>query len=95
MWYHSKTDPMKTVWKFPIRIEDAQAILLPPYAEILHVGLDTVGEPCIWAKVERTDVRVHRTLYIVGTGHDLPDGDNRHVGSFVHGIFVWHVWEPC
>jgi hypothetical protein len=34
-------------------------------------------------------------VHISGTGHPIPDGDNRHGGSFVDGSFVWHVWEPA
>lgn len=88
---------MKTIWKYPIKVTDAQTVLLPPRAEILCVGLDVTGEPSIWVRTERLPADVERTLYVVGTGHDLPDGDNRYVGSFksASGLFMWHVWEPC
>lgn len=86
---------MQTVWKFQIKIEGAQAVMMPPHAQIIHVGLDPTGEPCVWARVTRSRDVVERTLYLTGTGQDLPEGDNRHIGSFNDGRFVWHAWEPC
>lgn len=86
---------MHTVWKFPIQILDVQDVMMPPHAEIIHAGLDPQGQPCVWARVKPTDVKVERGVYLTGTGTPIPDGDNRHVGSFTHGPFVWHVWEPC
>jgi hypothetical protein len=86
---------MKTVWKFPIRIAADQIVLMPFGAKILHVGLDPSSQPCLWANVTSSNVPVERSVHISGTGHPIPDGDNRHVGSFVDGSFVWHVWEPA
>ncbi len=85
---------MKTVWKFTIKIEDEQIVMMPPRAEIIHVGLDPSGQPCVWAKAERSRNPVERLLFLTGTGSDVPDAATRHLGSFNHGPFVWHVWEP-
>lgn len=86
---------MKTVWKFPLKIRDDQSVRMPLCAEIIHAGLDPQGSPCVWALVEDTKPEIERTIHISGTGYPAPDGDNRHVGSFNHGPYVWHVWIPC
>ncbi len=85
---------MKTVWKFPLKIIGEQLIKMPLYTEIIHVGLDPKGVPCLWGRVDTVQLHIEREFYVTGTGHPLPDGDNRHVGSFVDGAFVWHVWMP-
>ncbi len=85
---------MKTVWKFPFAITRDQPIDLPARAEVLHVGLDPEGTPCLWARVDSDAPKVEHSLHISGTGHPVPDGDNKHLGSFNHGPFVWHVWMP-
>ncbi len=88
-------NPMQTVWKFPIDIIDAQIVMMPPRAEIIHAGIDPQGVPCVWARVVPEPANVERSIYVIGTGNPHPDGNNRHLGSFTHGPFVWHVWEPC
>jgi hypothetical protein len=85
---------MKTVWKFPFAIGGEQPINLPAGSEVLHVGLDPDGAPCLWARVDSHAPKVTHTLYVTGTGHPIPEGDNRHLGTFINGPFVWHVWMP-
>lgn len=85
---------MKTVLKFPIAITDCQIVRMPQGAQIIHVGLDPTGRPCVWAKVETTCPVIERALFVTGTGHEVPDGAV-HLGSFNQESFVWHVWEPA
>jgi len=83
---------MNTIYKYPIEITDIQEIEMPINAEVIHAGLDPQGTPCVWAKV-RTDNKTDIfTFYIVGTGNSIPVMARRHVGSFNHGPFVWHVF---
>lgn len=88
---------MKTVWKFPIEIVDLQSVEMPANAEILHVGVDPLGQACLWALVDTHDDKAHREIFLTGTGHHLPDGGIivKHVGTFNWGAFVWHAWEPA
>lgn len=85
---------MKTVWKFPFAIIRTQTIQMPVSATVLHVGLDPLAQPCLWARIDPTAPLVEYSLYVSGTGQPVPDGDNKHLGSFVDGQFVWHVWMP-
>lgn len=86
---------MKTVWKFPIEIADLQVVKMPAMAEVVHVGLDPLGVPCIWAKVDPAGERIDYPVYITGTGAPLPESTAvQHLGSFVQKPWVWHAWMP-
>lgn len=93
---------MNTIWKFPFEIIDRQEVKMPTAIDVLHVGLDPQGAPCIWAKVDSTKNLRPWVLWVVGTGHPLPEDGKpgtgegfdfaSHIGSFVQGPFVWHVF---
>lgn len=85
----------RAIWKFPLKITDAQHITAPAGAKIIAVQMqgDTL---CLWAIVnpdaptKRIEIRVH------GTGHPLPvDADYDHIGTVQAsgGALVWHVFR--
>lgn len=83
---------MRTIHKYHLQLEGVQTVDMPLSAEILHVGLDPQGAPCLWAIVETEMPTDDVTIYIVGTGHPMPTGCSKHLGSFVQTPFVWHVF---
>jgi hypothetical protein len=83
---------MKTIYKYPIKITDEQEIQMPAHANVLHVGLDPQGTPCLWAMVDTAKPMEPVSVLVVGTGNPMPFEPLRHVGSFVQGPFVWHVF---
>ena len=83
---------MKRIYKYPIQITDEQEIQMPFGAEVIHAGLDPQGTPCLWAKVESVNSPEPVSVLVVGTGKPMPHAADRHVGSFVQGPFVWHVF---
>jgi len=84
---------MKTVYKYHIQITDIQEIDMPFGAELLHAGLDPAGLPCVWAHVDNLNTSESVKIAVTDTGSPMPEGDVEHVGSFVDGSFVWHVWR--
>lgn len=82
---------MKTIYKYKIEILDEQNISMPLGAKIIHAGLDPQGQTCVWALVDTNLKTEYREIYVRGTGHDI-NNDFAHVGSFVSGQFVWHVF---
>lgn len=86
----------RTVWKYELTIDDEIDLFIPggnPLRVVL-IGLDPNGAPCLWAEVDPSARKVRRRLYIRGTGHAVPPSAN-HLGSFLQGPFVWHVFvEP-
>lgn len=92
---------MRTIHKYPLDISGGTCRVRAPHnAKFLHVGLDPNCEPCIWAEVEisKSDVVVipgytdHR-FYIIGTGHPIPPGIEKYIGTIHQGPFIWHVYE--
>lgn len=80
------------IWKFPIEIEHRTSINAPRGAKIIHVGLDPAGTPCAWAECEPLNAKEEIKLCVVGTGQTKPDEATAHIGSFIHGPFIWHIY---
>ena len=86
----------RTIWKFPIRLEDAINIFMPIGAEVIAVDVQQ-GEVCIWAVVDPAAPHECRTFRCAGTGHSLPDGLGRaqHIGTVQldGGALVFHLFD--
>jgi hypothetical protein len=88
---------MKSVWKYPLRIENEQVIRVPTGAKPLHVGFQ-LGQPYIWWMLtDSKEVVAGRTVKIRGTGHEIDFDLNQfqYVGTLVEQeplSFVYHVW---
>lgn len=87
---------MKTVWKFPLLITNAQTISMPAGAQVLSVQAQN-NEPQLWALVDSSVGAEERMFHTVGTGHAItePLENLRHIGSYQvsHGALVFHVFE--
>lgn len=87
---------MKTIWKFPLDIQDNQQLWMPQGATILSVMVQ--GEQlCLWAEVETTAACETRHFVVRGTGNPISESVGawrpRHLASVIMGQFVWHVYE--
>jgi len=89
---------MKTIHKYRLSIADHQTIQIPYGSEVVHIGLDTSGTPCVWARVETEEPMAERQFWIVGTGQPQPEFPANtctdYLGTFVQDQFVWHVYGP-
>ena len=88
---------MKTIYKYSLSIVEEQTLTVPASFVPLHVGLDPQDHPCLWGAVDTASPKQTIKVFIVGTGNPLPEGVNLdsstyHVGSFVQGPFMWHVF---
>ena len=82
-----------TIWKFPLKAEETQAIEMPVGARILSAGMDPQGTLCVWAEVEPfKDLTEFRKVWVIGTGHTLGPDNPRFLGSVLMGPFIWHVY---
>lgn len=62
----------------------------------VHVGPIRPGspQPAVWIEQDpASDEIVKVRVQAVGTGHLLPYGEHRFVGSAWCGDFMWHVYE--
>lgn len=84
-----------TVYKYTLALNHGPApVSIPDGAEILYVNRQ--GQAiCLWARVDPTRPMTVRRFGVFGTGHDLPMTSDSlsHVGSFLDGPLVWHVFE--
>ena len=88
----NNTDNMNTIYKYPIKITEAQEITMPQGAKVLHAGLDPQGTPCVWAMVDTRNEPEPMSILVYGTGNPMGYTPDKHVSSFTHGPFVWHVF---
>ena len=82
------------VWKYEIPVADRPQISMPEGATILMVA-EQNDVPCIWVRVDPSRPVMPRRFQFAGTGHPLPDGVGRHVGSIMlsGASFVFHLFE--
>ncbi len=87
---------MKTIYKYPLPNEDSSGIPMPIGADILHVGLDTEGTPCVWALVNPDATKAVMQFEVFREGYWIPPRKDYqcrvHLGSFPQGLFMWHVF---
>jgi hypothetical protein len=86
---------MRTIFKYPISITDTQTIEVRKESgttcEIIHVGLDPSGTPCVWIELTPGDRTEKLAIHIIGTGNPVR-GTKAYICSFVQSPFVWHVY---
>lgn len=89
----------RAIWKFPLKITDAQEIEMPASAVPLSVQMQG-GVMTLWAMVSTERQTEMRSVYIVGTGNPITGPLALHpewfVGTVQERVFVWHVFvEPA
>ena len=75
---------MKSIWKYPLKIEDYQEVRMPMGAKALTIQVQG-GAPCLWAMLETEEKTT--ALYPVwmhGTGH--PADEAAQLGRYVSTI---------
>ena len=82
---------MRTVYRYPVILEDNWEMSMPRGAKILSVGMQN-GEPFMWAAVETDNMSTRRYFITRGTGHKI-DGLLAFVGMFQVEWLVFHVFE--
>lgn len=87
----------KTIWKFPLNIDDFVTISMPKEAEILTVQTQN-GSPYIWALVNPENEYQDRYFEVFGTGHDIPEEmgiKKLYINTFqlADGKLIFHLFE--
>ena len=84
---------MRSIWKFPFDVADTLTLYVPgpDTFKPVFVGMQQ-GRPTLWAEVDTEAPPGAFPLLIRGTGHELQGNEDRHVGTFFSGPFVWHVY---
>jgi hypothetical protein len=84
----------KTIYKFPLPIEDRPELWMPRGARVLSVQ-EQHGKLCLWAEIEEGAPPEERKFYIFGTGHRVIGGPMRFLATvqMSGGKLVWHIYE--
>lgn len=88
---------MRTIYRYPLEIDDVQTIRAPGLVRFLSVD-GSRGTIELWALVDTALPEREHEVRIVGTGNPFPDeirfGGFEHLGHAIthNGAFVWHVW---
>lgn len=90
---------MRTVHKYRLDMDKfEQKIEMPMGARILSVQ-NQLEHLTFWASVNPSERTVSRTFYVIGTGNDAPEDDDRSyimyrgTAQFMGGVLVLHVFE--
>ena len=86
---------MKTIYKYPVKVDDEQIIQMPDDSEILSIQYQ-YGRPYIWAMVDTDKPSIPRKFGLVGTGHPCERLNNaKYVGSFQmqNGALIFHLFD--
>ena len=88
---------MKTIYKYPIPVEDAFTLELPTNVNILHISTQN-NKPYMWCLIDTEDKVSPRLFRLYGTGHEIiqpKTGTYVFLGSFemFQAAYVWHLFE--
>lgn len=84
---------MNTIYKYPLKRTDIQTLELTDRAQILSVQLQG-GELTLWARLNTHDMKTICTIYIIGTGHDIPyEVSLFYITTVMDGDYVWHIFK--
>jgi hypothetical protein len=85
---------MRTIHKYKLdalhSMRGTQIVALPSAFLILHLDVQN-GVPCLWVEVEDSTPRYNHTFTRYGTGWEI-EGDEIHIGTYMDGPYVWHVY---
>ena len=86
----------KTIWKYPLNIEDDHILEIPSPAIPLCFQVQD-GIPTLWCLVDPELKKVTKVFRLAGTGHQINNslGELVHIGSvqLLGGKLVYHLFE--
>ena len=90
---------IKTVYKYPLLVAnisgefDVLSTKVPASHRIVHLGLDPVGQTCIWCEVDPDAAPDTELDFIrVGTGWTIDLDIFEYVNTIFQDIYVWHFY---
>lgn len=84
----------KSIFKYEIKMEDSQIVMMPKNAEILCSDVQ-YGKMCLWALVNPNAEKESRLIIVKGTGHSIDEENMKYIGTnqMMEGHLVWHIFE--
>lgn len=82
---------LKVIYKYPLKITEAQQLELPISCTILSAQMQN-GELCLWGIVEPDEEKKMFTVKICGTGQEFDCNNQQYIGTVQDRSFVWHIF---
>ena len=84
---------MKTIHKHILEVEPVQNITLPTGSKII-LAKEQGTDICLWYETDTSifDAEIIK-IYVIGTGHSLPDEAKNYLGTAMLSNLVFHVYE--
>ncbi len=85
---------MKVIYKYPIHLTGMEYINSYEGAEVLSVGYDPSGVPCVWAMVDTAKPQYPLNVLCLGTGWEVDMSfDYKFIGTINDGPYMWHIFQ--
>jgi len=87
---------MKTIYKYPLVIDDSQIVTLPVGSKVLTVQLQNEEQPMLWAMIDTNEtVMVDHVIEMYGTGHSINELKRKYISTIQlrYGRIVFHIFE--
>lgn len=82
---------MRTIWKYKLSWQPIQNIEVPKNAKFLKVD-NQFDYITLWYEVESEEKVTSIPIWIVGTGHEIPEEATKYLGTALVGDYVWHIY---
>ncbi len=82
---------MKTIHKFTLKHVAKQTVDLPHFSRVLSVQAQG-ADICMWVELVPSEDKYPQEVFIVGTGHKVPNEVNSYLGTTQQNGFVWHIY---
>lgn len=82
---------MKTIWKFPLKLEAQYELEMPSHSELLHVGRQG-GYYMLWALCDPARSLQRRKFFTFATGEPFEPQGKQYLATVHYGEYVWHIY---
>lgn len=83
---------MNQIWKFTLRRDEKQFILIPMGAEFLTAQIRN-NDIYLWAIVNPKNPTSTRCIKVFGTGQEFSNKNIIYIATVQEPPFVWHIFE--
>lgn len=84
----------RRIYKYILEVSEQQTLTIPRNSKLLLIAVQD-GRICAWLEVqeeESLNPDFAWTVYIVGTGRQVPHEATQHIGTVQMGPYVWHLY---
>lgn len=82
---------MRTIFKFPLQLTVEQHLEVHGDFKFLCAQMQN-RLITLWAEVDASRPKRRVTVFIVGTGREVPCNAKHYLGTVQDGAYVWHVY---